>query len=471
MPTLSSSATAHSHTVTHTIAHASGNPAREPGASDHGHASADEHALADDLLQRLFPICRSITGPGLRASLDILGEVLPLERHAVASGTTVFDWTVPDEWTIRDAFIIGPDGNRLVDFQANNLHVVNYSSPIHTRMTRAELEPHLHTLPEMADAIPYVTSYYKRTWGFCLTQQQYRHLGDGPFDVCIDSTLEPGVLDYATLVLPGESDDEVLLSSYCCHPSMANNELSGPVTLALLYRRLAAWAQRKYTYRFYLGAETIGALCFLQQFGAHLQTHCVGGLVATCCGDNGRFTYKRPKTPNRFDAIVRHTLESRNVDHRVVEFFPSGSDERQYCSPGFDLPIGCLTRSLYNTFPEYHTSLDDLSFVKPEYLVESVNVYEQILKTFEANRRYENLAPFGEPQLGKRGLYPQLGAARNSRTYTQRLRWLLSCSDGKHDLLAIAERSGLNLCELADAAQELIAADLLREIPTHKDCN
>lgn len=431
--------------------------------------SGDEYALADHLLQQLFPICRSITGLGLRATLDILGAVMPMSRQRVASGTPIFDWTVPDEWNIRDAYIAGPDNQRLVDFRSNNLHVVNYSTPIHTRMTRDELEPHLHTLPQQPTAIPYITSYYKRSWGFCLSYEQYRTLGDGPFDVCIDSTLEPGTLDYATTVLPGESDDEVLLSSYCCHPSMANNELSGPITLALLYRRLAKWPQRRFSYRFYLGPKTIGTLCFLKDWGQHLRERCVGGLVATCCGDAGRFTYKRPRTPDRFDQVVRHALEHKPIDHRIIDFCPSGSDERHYCSPGFDLPVGALTRSMYATYPEYHTSLDDLSFVKPQYLIETVDVFEHILQSFEANLRYENLVPYGEPQLRKRGLYPESGAAREDCEYTQRLRWLLSCSDGKHDLLDIAERSGLSIIELANTARELASAALLSELPRRKE--
>jgi aminopeptidase-like protein len=434
-------------------------------ATTHG-PPPPEADTAHQLLTELFPICRSITGDGLRRSLAILGEYLPLALTEVPSGTPVFDWSIPDEWNIRDAFIADASGQRVVDFQAHNLHVVSYSVPVRRNMTGRELRPHLHRLPHQPAAIPYVTSYYERNWGFCVTQQQYDAIGDDQtYEVCIDSTLAPGALTYGEALLPGETRQEVLLSSYCCHPSLANNELSGPIVLALLYQRLAARPRRRLTYRFYLGPETIGTLAFLAARSAHLRQHCVAGLVATCCGDAGPFTFKPPRRENSvIERAARHVLPHAGHPHRFVPYVPSGSDERQYCSPGFDLPVGSLMRTMYGTYPEYHTSLDNLDFVSPEALVETIDLYEAVLAALEANIRYRNRKPCGEPHLSKYGLYPALGAGTTRRGYTTLIRYILAYADGTRDLLDIAERAQVPITEAAVAAGDLVQAGLLEPL-------
>lgn len=421
--------------------------------------------LIDDLLQKLFPICRSITGEGLRSTLKIISEHVPLQLIELPSGKQIFDWKIPDEWNIRDAFIKNGQGNRVVDFNASNLHVVNYSVPVHRRMNLDELKPHLHSLPSQPDAIPYLTTYYKRNWGFCLTHNELQNLSDGEYEVCIDATLEPGLLTIAEAVLPGESDKEILFSTYCCHPSMANNELSGPIIVTLLYNLLASFPKRHYTYRFYYGVETIGSLAYLFLRGDHLKEKMVGGLVVTCCGDRGQFTYKTARNPeNILDKAVLHALRHSNVDFNVVPFFPTGSDERQYCSPGFDLPVGSLMRSMYGTYPEYHTSLDNLDFVSVETLLETLGVYLNCIYALEHNQSYNNLKPFGEPMLSKYGLYHFTGAQKENSRYTKQLRYILNFSDGKHDLVDIADKMVLPIWECETAVNDLLSAGLIEKL-------
>lgn len=419
--------------------------------------------LIADLLQRLFPICRSITGEGLRSTLEIISAQVPLQLIELPSGTKVFDWEIPPEWNIRDAFIKNAQGDRVVDFKASNLHVVNYSVPVHRWMKLEELKPHLHSLPSQPDAVPYLTTYYSRNWGFCLTHHQYQNLPDGEYEVCIDSTLEPGSLTIAEALLPGESDKEILFSTYCCHPSMANNELSGPIVTTLIYKFLSSFPKRHYSYRFFYGVETIGALAYLFRRGDHLAREMVGGLVVTCCGDRGQFTYKKVRNPeNLLDKAVLHALEHSRVDFQVVPFFPSGSDERQYCSPGFDLPVGSLMRSMYGTYPEYHTSLDNLDFVSVESLLETLAVYINCIYTLEHNRFYENLKPFGEPMLSKYGLYHSIGAQKENSRYSKQLRYLLNFSDRRHDLVDIANLMTMPIWEWEDAVNDLMAAGLIK---------
>lgn len=413
---------------------------------------------------RLWPILRSITGEGVRQSHDILAELLPLERFEFPSGTQVFDWTVPLEWTVHEAYVVTPDGRRILDVRENNLHLVNYAAPFRGRLSRAELEPHLHSLPERPDAVPYVTSYYTPRWGFCLTHRERQSLPEGTYEVVVDTEHVQGSLTLSEAVLPGETDEEVLLSTYTCHPSLANNELSGPLVTAFLYRRLAAWRERRYTYRFAFVPETIGALCYLKLRGETLKRRLAAGYVVTCVGDDAPFTYKRSRRGDTLADRAALYVLGKLPETRVRAFFPQGSDERQYGSPGFNLPVGSIMRSVYGTYPEYHTSEDNRAFISFRALQGSVDAYERVLKAIELNRRYRNLEPYGEPNLGKRGLYPERGSERPGEQVEATL-WVLNYSDGEHDLLGIAELSGLELPLLAEAAQRCVAAGLLEPLP------
>lgn len=419
--------------------------------------------LAETLEQyfdTLWPINRSIAGPGLRASLDVLADLIPTERHRFPTGTKVFDWEVPREWEVHEAYLVDPDGRRRADFAAHNLHLVAHSTPVRARMPLSGLRPHLHSRPDLPDAIPYVLSLYAENWGFCLADRELRELPDGEYEVVIDSELRPGHVEIGEAVLPGESEDEVLFSSYLCHPSLANNELSGPLAIAVLFDRLRRRPRRRLTYRFMLGAETIGTLCFLLLRGAHLQQHLRAGYVVTCVGDRAPFTLKTSRRGNSLaDRAARQVLRETG-EHVVIPFDPgNGSDERQYCTPGFNLPVASVMRTMYSCFPEYHTSLDDKSFIDFDRLVESVTVYERIVDALEHNVVWWNTVQFGEPQLGTRGLYP--GTNTNAPFELKPTMWMLNLADGQHDLLAIAERSGQPLAGLVDAATKLSAAGLL----------
>lgn len=416
-------------------------------------------AAMHDLLTELFPICRSLTGDGFRASLARLAEIAPITLTEVPTGTRVFDWTVPREWNIRDAWIADPSGKRLVDFRNSNLHVVHYSVPFRGRLSLAELRPHLHSLPDQPDLIPYRTSYYAESWGFCLPHRQLESLPDGQYDVCIDSTLAPGSLTYGECVLPGATQDEVLISAHSCHPSLANDNLSGMVVAAHLARRLAD-AQRRHTFRFLFIPGTIGSITWLATHKAEAQ-RIKHGLVLACLGDPGQSTYKRSR---RGDAIVdraaTHVLAHAGP-HSVIDFEPYGYDERQYCSPGFDLAVGCLTRTRNGQFPEYHTSADDPSFVRPEQLQDSLEKTARIVEILEGNQSYVNLNPYGEPQLGRRGLYEQTRGG-DLPGFQMALLWVLNQSDGRHSLLDIAERAGMPFNVIRRAASTLESASLLR---------
>jgi aminopeptidase-like protein len=420
---------------------------------------AELHGLA----ARLFPIARSLTGPGLRETLGILEEVAgaPTEVHRWPTGAQVFDWTVPEEWTIRDAWIRGPDGTKVVDFADSNLHVVGYSEPVHRRMALDELDAHLHSLPELPHAIPYLTSYYARRWGFCLPHERRERLAPGEYEVLIDADLGPGHVEVGEITLPGDTDEEVLFSTYVCHPSLANNELSGPVIAAYLARLLRD-RPRRFTYRIVFLPETIGSVAYLHRFGDRLLQRLRAGYVITCAGDSGPFTYKRSRRgASLADRAAEHVLRASGAAHRVVDFFPSGSDERQYCSPGFDLPVGSLMRTMYGTYPEYHTSLDDLSFVTPEGLGGTLEMYAAIVDVLECNETLETTVRHCEPQLGKRGLYPTLGSGRQRQERIDDMMWLLNMCDGTRDLIAVAERSGRPVTALAPVAAELKDGGLL----------
>jgi aminopeptidase-like protein len=411
------------------------------------------------LMEELFPLCRSITGDGVRETLRCVGRVIPLDVHEVPSGTQALDWTVPDEWNIRDAYV-ARDGRRIVDFAESNLHVVSYSEPVQATISLDDLRRHLHTHPERADWIPYRTSYYQRTWGFCLSRGTLDSLEDGEYEVVVDSTLEPGSLTYGELVVPGDRSEEVLLTTHVCHPSLANDNLSG---IALLTELGAALRQgrRRYTYRLLFIPGTIGSITWLARNEGRLEA-IVGGLVVACVGDAAPLSYKRTRRGDaRIDRAARYVL-SRLTGARIVEFVPWGWDERQFNSPGFDLPIGCLSRSREEEFPEYHSSADDLDLVVPEQLEGALETILEILDVFEGDRRYVNLSPKGEPQLGKRGLYAATGGGA-SREEQLAMLWVLNQSDGTHSLLDIANKSGIEYPAVRVAAEQLRRAGLLEE--------
>jgi aminopeptidase-like protein len=414
------------------------------------------------LIAELYPVCRSITGDGVRQTLRILQRQIPLEIREVATGMPVLDWTVPKEWNIRDAYIKNARGERIVDFRASNLHVVNYSVPVRARLRLAELRPHLHSLPAHPHWIPYRTTYYKEDWGFCLPHAQLETLVDEEYEVCIDATLAPGHLSYGEYVLPGASDDEVLLSCHVCHPSLANDNLSGiavAMQLALYLKR----QPRRYTYRFLFIPGTIGSITWLALNEERVR-NIRHGLVLTCVGDGGRFTYKKSRRDNaEIDRAAAHVLRHLDRAHVLENFFPYGYDERQYCSPGFDLPVGCLMRSPHGSFPEYHTSADDLSFVQPAYLEDSLGAYQRVMDVLEHNQVYLNQRPRGEPQLGKRGLYRAIGGSNHDSRYQMALLWVLNLSDGRHSLLDIAERAGIDFDVVRSAAAALERVELLQK--------
>jgi aminopeptidase-like protein len=415
---------------------------------------------------RLWPLCRSLTGRGFRDSLDILRDWIPLETISVRSGTKVFDWTVPDEWNPEDAFIEDSSGSKVVDFKKNNLHLVGYSTPYEGTLSLEELQPHLHSLPHQPQAIPYVTSYYKKHWGFCLRHDVRENLMPGNYKVVVKTKLEPGAMTLAHTLLPSTEghSGEVLFSTYLCHPSMANNELSGPLALAALYHQLDAQKRRKLNYRFVIVPETIGSIAYLQKFGEHLRSSMIAGYVITCCADRGPFTYKKSRNgKTRADAAAESVLLEMGKSHSLVEFFPSGSDERQYCSPGFDLPVGSLMRTMYGKYPEYHTSLDNREFISFAALQETADVYFKIAQYLEQIPIYKTAVPFGEPMLGQRGLYPSLSAKEERAKKIDMMMWLINLSDGLNDIEMIAKRSGHSKKDLISIANELREKGLLNE--------
>lgn len=419
-----------------------------------------EGAELFEMVSALYPICRSITGNGVRESLRKLQLHIGLSLHEVPTGTRVFDWAVPKEWNIRDAYIKDSRGSKVVDFKNNNLHVLNYSLPVNERMQLSELRKHLFTLPETPDWIPYRTAYYKENWGFCLTQRQLDGLPDGEYQVFIDSSLEPGSLTYGEFRIQGATNDEVLVSCHSCHPSLCNDNLSGMTVATKLAQRLSGM-QLRYSYRFLWIPGTIGAITWLA-LNESILPQIKHGLVLSCVGDPGRFNYKRSRYGNaEIDRVVEHVLRHTEDDFVISDFSPYGYDERQYCSPGINLPVGCFMRTPNGKYPQYHTSADDLSLVKPEALVGSLHRLLRIVQTLEKNRTYVNLNPKCEPQLGRRGLYRNMGGTSGSR-FEESLLWVLNFSDGAHSLLDIAERSGLDFNELDQAAEALLKCDLLR---------
>jgi aminopeptidase-like protein len=414
------------------------------------------------LVRRLYPLCRSITGNGVRTTLNVLGESIPLTVHEVPTGTHVLDWTVPKEWNVRDAYLTDPGGRRVVDFSDSNLHLVGYSVPVRARMPLAKLRGHLHTLPDQPDLIPYRTSYYKETWGFCLSQHTLDSLADGEYEVLIDSTLADGSLTYGEHVVVGQVSEEVLVSCHICHPSLANDNLAAIAVAVELAKRLAA-AKPHYTYRFLFAPGTIGAITFLAHNAERVEK-IKHGLVLACAGDSGSLTYKRSRRGDaEIDQVAQHVLESSGRSHTIIDFSPYGYDERQFCSPGFNLGLGCLTRTPYAAYPEYHTSGDNPDFVRPDAMLDTLTTVDEIFRVLERNRRYVNLSPYGEPQLGNRGLYESLGGRSDIKQAQLAMLWVLNLSDGEYSLVQIAERASLPFDAISFAADSLHRAGLLKE--------
>ncbi|MBT7942792.1 MAG: DUF4910 domain-containing protein [Alphaproteobacteria bacterium] len=413
------------------------------------------------LAERLFPICRSITGNGVRETLEIIQEHLPdLKMIEVPSGTKCFDWTVPLEWNIRDAFVIDPTGRKIVDFQENNLHAMGYSIPVDTTLSLDDLQKHLHSLPDMPDAIPYVTSYYKEAWGICLSHKLRESLKPGDYQVRIDSTLAPGSLTYGELIIPGQSDKEIFVSTYVCHPSMANNELSGPVVATYLARWVSSLESRRYTYRFVFAPETIGSLVYLQNNLETLRAQVVTALNLTCLGSNFEFSYLPSRHGGTLaDRVALHVLRHFAPNYNAYSFLDRGSDERQYCSPGVDLPMVSLMRGIYGNFPGYHTSEDDLSFISPEGLGGGYQVNRLCLQCLEGNA-VPRATKIGEPRLDQYGLFPTT-SGRGHSDQVRNLLHLLAYADGTMDLLGIADLIGIPFWELADIAKVLEEKELL----------
>jgi aminopeptidase-like protein len=427
-----------------------------------GSDSLTEGQAMVGLIAELYPICRSITGNGLRQTLRLLQRQIPLELREVPTGTQVFDWTVPKEWNIRDAYVKNGKGERVIDFQQSNLHVVNYSVPVRRRMRLAELKEHLHTLPAHPDWIPYRTSYYKESWGFCLSEKRLAALKDEEYEVCIDSTLEDGHLTYGEYFLPGQTRDEVLISCHSCHPSLCNDNLSG-IALAVSIARVLQSAPRRYSYRFLFIPGTIGAITWLARNEEKI-LNIKHGLVLTGVGDAGPLHYKKSrKATADIDRAAAHVLKHSGQAHQILEFSPYGYDERQYCSPGINLSVGRLSRTPHGTFPEYHTSADNLEFVHADKLGEALAVSLEILSVLENNGTFVNLNPKCEPQLGKRGLYRMVGGTADAGLSEMAMLWVLNQSDGKNSLLDIAERSGMRFEAIRKAAEALEEHKLLRK--------
>jgi aminopeptidase-like protein len=417
---------------------------------------------ARQLARALFPLPRSLTGDGVRETLRLVAEHVPLEVTEAATGTPVFDWTVPREWNVRDAWIADPTGRRVVDYNASNLHLVGYSVPIRQTMTGAELQGHLHSLPGEPDRIPYRTAYWADTWGFCVTERERDAISpDASYEVVIDASLEAGSLTYGEAVLPGASDEEVLLSTYVCHPSLANDNVSGIAVLALLGRHLVDRPLRR-THRLLFGPGTLGPLTWLSRNLERLD-RIQAGLVVACVGDRGPLRYKRSRRGGSLvDRAATHVLGNR-PGAIVDEFVPWGGDERQFCSPGFDLPVGTLTRTPHGLFPEYHSSADDLELIDAASLGDSLVAALVVLDVLERDRTYRSRNPYGEPQLGRRGLYREIstGAPRADEASQRALLWVLNQSDGTNSLLDVAERAGLPFAVVAEAADALLDAELL----------
>jgi len=416
------------------------------------------------LVRELYPICRSITGQGVRDTLGTISQEVPIHLSEVPTGTPVFDWAVPREWNVRDAYIKNSCGEKIVDFNKCNLHVLNYSVPVKKEVSLHELKEHLFTLPEHPDWIPYRTSYYQENWGFCITHRQFLELQEEQYEVLIDSTLNEGHLTLGELLIPGESPEEVLLSAHVCHPSLCNDNLSGIALNTFLAKYLSRF-RLKYSYRFLFAPGTIGAITWLalnEQRAANIKH----GLVMACVGDDGNLSYKKTRSGDAaIDRAAQHILKHSGRPYNLMEFSPDGYDERQFSSPGFKLPVGSLSRTPHGRFAEYHTSADNLDFVRPTNLADSLSKAISIVYVLEHNGKYINQNPKCEPQLGKRGLYRALGGRTETSVSEIAMFWILNLSDGEHDLLDVAERAGLPFCLIKDVSDVLRQHELLKETP------
>jgi len=414
------------------------------------------------LAAEIFPICRSITGNGVRKTIDVLTRHVPFRCQEIPTGTAVLDWEIPKEWNITDAYIKNAQGERVLDYHRSNLHVLNYSAPVNRMMPLSELKAHIVTLPDQPDLIPYRTSYYKETWGFCMSHHQLAELekAGGEYEVVIESQLEPGALTWAEYLHVGDTTHEVLLSAHVCHPSLANDNCSGLALLSILARELAE-IRTRLSYRFLLVPGTIGSIAWLAKNEANLE-RIKHGLVVSCVGDAGGPTYKRSRRGDAFiDRAMTHVLRNSGTYPNILDFFPYGYDERQYCSPGFNLPVGLFQRSQFATFAEYHTSADNLDFIRPEHLAASFRWIVQTLDILERERRLVSLRPKGEPQLGRRGLYATIGGDKDAWTQNMAMLWALNLSDGRHSLLDIAERANVSFEVIASVAALLEEHGLL----------
>lgn len=443
----------------------------DPSAIPLEQADTDGYGQAmHQLMTDLYPICRSITGDGVRQSLQLLQQQIPLTIHEVPTGTPVLDWTVPKEWNIRDAYVKNARGEKVIDFRQSNLHILNYSTPLARRMPLSELKQHLFSLPDQPQSIPYRTAYYRETWGFCLAHETLLALEEGEYEVYIDTTLADGHLTYGELILPGASEETVLISCHCCHPALGNDNLSGMVLSTYLAKTLIeqrSARQQRYTYRFLFIPGTIGSITWLALHEAEAQ-QIKHGLVVACVGDEGTLTYKKSRRGDaEIDRAVIHYLTHRQQPYTVLDFSPFGYDERQYCSPGFNLPVGSLTRTPHGRFAQYHTSEDNLTFVTAAALGDSLAAYRGVLTLLEENGTYLNLSPKGEPQLGRRGLYSAFGGKQETKASELAMLWVLNFSDGHHSLLDIAEKSGYAFALIAEVAHILETHGLLRRVSKH----
>ncbi len=435
----------------------------DTGSGMAGGRSDEAGRTMHEFISRLYPLCRSLSGDGVRETLRIIAERIPLEIHEVPTGTEVFDWTVPKEWNIRDAYIRNSRGETIVDFRNSNLHVVGYSIPVNARLTLAELREHLFTIPGKPTWIPYRTSYFRESWGFCMRHDQFEALAEDTYETVIDSSLTEGSMSYGEMLIRGSSTDEVLISTHVCHPAMCNDNLSG-IALATEIARHIADRPRRYSYRFLFVPATIGSIAWLALNQGTLP-NIQHGLVLACAGDRGRITYKRSRRGDaEIDRAARCALRDSGEEHEIIDFFPYGYDERQYCSPGINLPVGTLMRTPHDRFAEYHTSADDCEFVAPAALADSLEKALATIAIIEGNGRYINLNPMCEPQLGRRGIYKSMADLEEGETTQLALLWVLNLSDGKNTLLDAAEKSGLRFDTIRKAADILIEHNLLREI-------
>jgi aminopeptidase-like protein len=417
------------------------------------------------LAAQLYPICRSITGNGVRETLGLLADHIDIEVHEVQTGTPVFDWTIPREWNIRDAYIKNVRGDKIVDFARSNLHVMSYSVPVRSTVSLAELKRHVHTLPEQPDVIPYRTSYYSDNWGFCMAHRQLESLRDETYEVVIDSSLEDGFLTYGEYFHKGETEEEILLSAHICHPSLANDNCSGLAVLTHLAKCMVGSPMR-YSYRFLFAPGTIGAIAWLSR-NRDKVSRIKHGLIVSMVGDGGGPTYKKSRRGNaQIDRVVTHVLRHSGLTPVILDFSPYGYDERQYCSPGFNLPVGLFQRSMYGTILQYHTSADDLDFIGAKHLNLSYQLIAMTLEVLEKDAVCVNTLPYCEPQLGKRGLYHAVGGGKDAAARNMAMLWVLNLSDGSHSLFDIAERADLPFATVRDAAGLLRSQGLLASHPT-----